>query len=711
MRIDMIIGIMCALIASAYLTNKGTDAPEVSQRVDFEKEDSISSDTEETVKRPEEDVFLLDMSFFTMWESGDYSEEDGTPCINKRRLRYPEYIEKEHDNYDIELSENFVLVVFEYDEQKNYIKNTTITEGTTFVPQEQTRYFTMSLHRMYSEKSLSYGQWNAIFTDKICIRISHGDVEEMEASVGTVKLCKTSNAYTETEKMVQYLLDNQGESLASALWHNQILNGTYGLTRENLNNGNLTIYLSSSEGDDANSGLSPYYPKKSLETYSGMSNINVLLKCGDTFQMTDTFQVGSNCVIAAYGEGERPILNYYREAEFAFEKVKSCDLVWVADLSGAEIYNGVASKSNCNIGQLLIEGEVNWKRTVGSTSDIFEPATLDRAADGSWAADWNSSTLYLYSEKNPNELSVSYAPPLHAVSMDNVKNVVFRGIEITGVGMHGISMKDVEDITISNCYIHHIGGSILVSAGVRYGNAIQLWDGGEDILVSHNIADWIFDTCYTNQGTDSECVEENVVFEKNIGAHAFWGIETWGAGFSKKEFDSIEYSHNIIYDIMDITNPEMPMYSSKSGKEIFADKNTVKEDYVSYRCGYTYHQMSSVNVSNSGLGEPPRVYHNVFWNTNRFLALISNDRLEDKFSCLQDNLFYAETDVSAPALFRYEEGDGHKKYLEILPGYMDEANRVKIWEGEETGDNSAQRDELVKAMKTVAGATDIGGIN
>lgn len=749
MKKKSIFGSMCVLFMCVCLMKIGGDIHEASGGTGGGKTARMSLNEGE-VDVQLEDVFLLDLSFFPLWENGDYSKEDGTSYINKRRMRYPACIEREYDDYSIELSEDFGLNVFEYDGENKYIGYTSLKGGDIYVPQEQTKSFYVSLYRTYSENSLSYGQWSAIFESKIRVRISHGDVGAMEEAIGKAKLCKTSKAYTAEEELVRYLLDGDGETLASALWHNQIINDTYGLTGEDLNNGNLTVYFSSSEGDDGNSGLSPNFPKKSPEAYSGTSNINVLLKCGDTFKMTESFKVGNNCVIAAYGEGERPVLDYYREADFIFEKVEGCESVWVADLSNSEVCNGAVNKSNCNIGQLVVEGEVNWKRKVGSTEDNFQPISLEWTADGSWATDWNTSMLYLYSEKNPNDLTICYAPPLHAVAIDNVKNVVFRGIEITGAGMHGLSMKDVEDITISNCYIHHIGGSVLMSAGIRYGNAIQVWNGGCNVLASHNVADWIFDTCYTNQGNDTECVEENIVFTCNIGAHSFWGIETWGAGFSKNEFNNIKYTYNIICDIMDITNPEMPMYSDNTGKIVFAEKDPVTEDYVSYRCqkvpadgnnpdmgestkkyiygilnatktvkedyvtyrgGYTYHQMSSVTVSNSGLGEPTKIHHNVFWNTNRFLMLVSNDRLEEEFSCLQNNLFYGETDVEEPALFRYEEGDGPKNYLETPTGYVSESNRFKIWDGGQVGDNSAQIEELEKAMEMIAGVTDIGGLN
>lgn len=710
MKKKSIFGSMCVLFMCICFANIGRDIPQASVGTKTENAVLMSSDEKEFTDQ-KEDVFLLDLSFFPLWESGDYNETDGVACVNKRRLRYPDRIEIEHNDYSADLTKDFGLKVFEYDEKHNYLGCISLMDGDSYIPRQQAKYFSVSIYRMYSENSLSYGQWEKIFENTIRIRLSHGNVAAMEGMIGKKKLCTTSATYTEAEEMVQYLLDGEGDALANALWHNQIINEAYGLSGEDLNNGNLTLFFSTSEGDDGNSGLSPDFPKKNLEAYSGTSNINVLLKCGDTFKMTDSFKAGNNCVFAAYGEGERPILNYYREVDFEFEKVDGCEFVWVADLEGTEVCNGEANKSNCNIGQLLIEGEVNWKRKVGSTDDVFQPTSLDLAADGSWATDWNSSKLYLYSKTNPNDLEIFYAPPLHAVAIDDVKNVVFRGIEITGSGMHGVSMKDVEDITISNCYIHHVGGSVLVSAGIRYGNAIQVWNGGRNILASHNVSDWIFDTCYTNQGNDSECIEENIAFEHNVGAHSFWGIETWGAGFSKNEFNNIKYSYNIIYDTMDITNPETPMYSNKSGKVVFADKDMVKEDYVTYRGGYTYHQMSSVTVSNSGLGEPTKIHHNVFWNTNRFLMLVSNDRLEEEFSCLQNNLFYGETDVEEPALFRYEEGDGPKNYLETPTGYVSESNRFKIWDGGQVGDNSAQIEELEKAMEMIAGVTDIGGLN
>ena len=656
------------------------------------------------------DVFLLDMSYFQLWESGDYSEENGEAIEHKRRLRYPMYIDNESEYYLIELSDDLKLIVFEFDDSMNYLGCTTFSNGERFVPNSATTQFTVTVHRKTSEKSMSYGQWKAFFANKVKIRISYGDISQFELEKDKL-LCTTSEPLTSEEELVAALLNDEGDRVANGLWNNLISNGVYALDGHDLDNGNLTIYVSSSEGSDNNSGLSPLYPKASLEQYSGVSNINVLLKCGDTFQMSDSFLVGNNSVYAAYGEGKRPKLDYYRNLDLLFKQVDGYENMWVADVSELDICNRTASKSNCNMGQLLINGEVNWKRKVGSTSDMFDPLVLAEVADGGWSVDWHTNQLYLYSDQNPNDCNISYAPPLHAITMNKVENVIFNGIEIVGAGMHGISMKNVDNINISGCYIHHVGGSILVSAGVRYGNAVQLWDSGSNVTVSHNFSDWIFDTCYTNQGNNGTAAENNVLFIKNIGAHSFWGLETWGDAYSANSFMDIRYAYNIIYDMMDVTNPDTPMYSSKSGKVIFANANMKKEDYVSYRCGYTYNQMSSVNVNNGGTGDPVKIHDNIFWNTNRFLAIITNDRSEAMFSCLYNNLFYGETDVAAPALFRYTIDGGAKNYLESPEGYIDASNKVTVWPGGAIGDNSAELEALVALMKIISGTNNLGGLN
>ena len=77
--------------------------------------------------------------------------------------------------------------------------------------------------------------------------------------------------------------------------------------------------------------------------------------------------------------------------------------------------------------------------------------------------------------------------------------------------------------------------------------------------------------------------------------------------------------------------------------KIFSGKLLHSGEYVSYRGGYQYHQMSNLETNNSGTGEVTRIKNNVFSETNRFLYYINNSRKESVYSNLENNTFYNST--------------------------------------------------------------------
>ena len=66
-------------------------------------------------------------------------------------------------------------------------------------------------------------------------------------------------------------------------------------------------------------------------------------------------------------------------------------------------------------------------------------------------------------------------------------------------------------------------------------------------------------------------------------------------------------------------------------------------------------------------------------------------------------MFYGETDVETPALFRYTTDGGEKIYLETPEGYIDASNRIRVWSGGVVGDNSAEREKLNVWMEFISG--------
>lgn len=504
-----------------------------------------------------------------------------------------------------------------------------------------------------------------------------------------------ATAYS-AESLVDLLLNNQSEELADKLWESQIANGVYSLTQDELNKNMITYYVSSSEGDDNNLGLSPNEPKKTFDQFSGKSNITILLKCGDVFEMEEGFAAGSGCIYATYGQGSRPVVSYYHELNVPFVHLDGYANIWVADLLNVSgIYNGKEDKDNCNIGQLVINGEINWKRVVCSTDayDTFDfPGDLQARADGSWNVDWLQSKLYLYSVEDPNTKDIWVAPDVHGIVFEGDSNTVLKGWTITGAGAHGCNIKEAKNVDIRNCFFYNIGGSVHRSAGIRYGNAVQVWNSGSSINITHNYADWVFDSCYTNQGSSDTCYCENVVFEKNIGAHSFTGIETWADSYSQFPFTNLVYCNNILYNMCDITDPAQELYADKRGELLLTDEE--EKNYVTYRGGYTYNQMSCINLSNSQLPGGLKIFENVFWNPKRLLTMCSST----SFPEMDNNYFYAEIPNDQVYMFRGKNVIGETYYYQ---SFNVPSNEFCIVRRDEDGTAKDSMKRLIDSMDKI----------
>lgn len=521
---------------------------------------------------------------------------------------------------------------------------------------------------------------------------------EILESTETTLITDLSNVYEyhEVSELTNALLSDNCDQLADMLWENYCLADKTSLSEDVIGRNPMVFYVSSSDGDDSNLGLSPDSPKKTLDTFSGISNITVLLKCGDVFQMNNSFVAGSGCIYSTYGVGPRPVLDFYCDLDVKFEAVSEYENVWVADLLNyPRIYTGATNKDNCNLGQLVVDGNVNWKRVVISTgisSDFDWAKDLYDRADGSWSTDWVNSKLYVYMNSNPNNSTIRVAPECHGIIGNGISDTTLYGWTIIGAGSHGCNLVDCNNVNIMFCYLNNIGGSIHLSAGIRYGNAIQVWNGGNNIQVSYNYSDWIYDSCYTNQGNNSDYGGDSIHFNYNIGAHAFAGIETWGDYYSTRGFTDLQYCGNILYQMCDVTTPDVYYYPAKSGGLI-----TNGEEIRSYRGGYTYNQMSNLNISRTVDPNQLLVKDNVFWNTNRLLVLFAGEI--DYYPGVADNLFYSEVWSGDAYLYRYRDTvDDKLRYLNSI-NLNNNVEQMHIIGTEY--DNSTELTKLQNAMLSI----------
>ncbi len=514
---------------------------------------------------------------------------------------------------------------------------------------------------------------------------------------GLTDSSKALEAFSD-ESVFNAYLSRDEETLAYEIWQRNISSGVYAVTEDDLRQNKLVYYVSSSEGNDENFGLSADSPKKSLMALSGVPNITVLLKCGDEFEIDGTFRCASGAIYATYGTGKRPIVNMYGKLNAEFNKVPDTDNIWVADLSTeTRIFTGEANKDNCNIGHLVINGKTNWKRIPVSSGEILEydfAGKLKEDANESWAVDYANSLLYIYSDTNPNEAEILYAPNVTAIAMDSVKKTVLKGWEITGTGSNALNITNSVNVKVASCHFSHIGGSVKQASGTRYGNAVQVWNSAQDIVVERNYADWIYNTCYTNQGSSQSATGKNIVFRYNIGRHAFTGIETLADSFSDNTFEKIHYYGNVLGDMCDITDPDKQLFADEKGKVIVYEGLGT---YKSYRGGYPYNQMTCINAVDSNAHGELQLYGNVCENTNRLILLLGSS---ENLPVIENNTFYSSVNSSDVCLFRYNDTEGHTMYLKDCPV---EGNQILIADTKNTVGNEQNLLALKTAISEVAG--------
>ena len=106
------------------------------------------------------------------------------------------------------------------------------------------------------------------------------------------------------------IIDNNSDIIRDFFWSN--------IDENIVSKNSYVYYVSSSEGNDINSGLSKEKPKKSLVFAHGIDGITILLKAGDVFDMSDTLYLGSNVTLATY-DGVGCELNYYQQLRHGIE--------------------------------------------------------------------------------------------------------------------------------------------------------------------------------------------------------------------------------------------------------------------------------------------------------------------------------------------------------------------------------------------------------
>lgn len=325
-----------------------------------------------------------------------------------------------------------------------------------------------------------------------------------------------------------------------------------------------TIYYVSAEGDDQNDGLSP---KTAIRTLNKMNSLDLQPSDGVMFRRGDMWRgriyTKAGVTYSAYGRGEKPrIYGSPYDAAVVGE--------WVAT-STPNVYM-FSMELPDDVGTLVFNNGEQVARKItqriqpdGSTTNLYtgEPfnSGLDLDVDLDFFHDYqDQKRLYLCStEGNPAERFASIELLTHDTVVQTTDNVHVDNLCVMYGGSHGIGGSTTEGLTVTNCVIGWIGGSILSPAPKtggrpsRYGNGVEIYGGCGKYIVDNCYIYQIYDAGITNQNqeniSDASRSMHNVAFTNNLIERCEMSIEYYlGAQYKPTEgyMKNIRYEGNIL---------------------------------------------------------------------------------------------------------------------------------------------------------------------
>ena len=295
-----------------------------------------------------------------------------------------------------------------------------------------------------------------------------------------------------------------------------------------------TYYVSMS-GSNANNGLTPATAWRNTDAVSAnASKFNagdvVLFERGGVYR--GTTQMTSGVSYGAYGTGPKPCLyaspRNYADPEL-WEEVSAnvwrVDALYLTDIGNVVFDHGVVCASDYKVCE-------TDKMTVDNLKSNYQ-----------YYHDLTSGYVYMYYDGgNPAEQysdiefcledSVFYM----GSHVKKVTDILIDNLCIKYSGAFGIVFRDTENVTITNCEIGYIGGSML-SADARYGNGIEFNSHATTVLVENNWIYQCYDAGYTNQG--SSAYHTDLSIRNNLVEYCHYNFEIYGSNVTRDENNEI----------------------------------------------------------------------------------------------------------------------------------------------------------------------------
>ncbi len=246
-------------------------------------------------------------------------------------------------------------------------------------------------------------------------------------------------------------------------------------------------YIDNQNGNDAFDGLSPSAPKKDYTRINLTFGDTVLFKRGTFYR--EKLNVTEGVSYGAYGDGEKPTFCVSADVSDA-----SCwiatdkENIWqcVEPIVGS-VGNFVFNEDECT-------ATFRWTRDeLCNQGDFWDSRYGDNSAP---------QVVLMFSVGNPAQVYSHIEAMSFAMRHcgDIKSNTTFENLKFMNSGVHGLAGSG-DNVIIRDCEFINIGGCAWSEElRIRYGNAIEFWEHGNNILVEGCFVKNVYDSCVTHQG-------------------------------------------------------------------------------------------------------------------------------------------------------------------------------------------------------------------
>ncbi len=273
-------------------------------------------------------------------------------------------------------------------------------------------------------------------------------------------------------------------------------------------------YIDPVNGNDGAEGLCPDCAKKDYEKLSILPGDTVLFKRGSVYRDKLRSVGGTEeapVTYGAYGEGESPVFCGSVDVSSPADWEEAAPNIWrCLKAVPGEVGNFVFNEDECT-------AAFRWEKNELSQQGDFWDA---RFYGDHWReAQIPAQEILLWSEKNPGEYysHIECVPYGQRNLGDLVSNLVLEDLCAKNSGVHGFTGSG-RNITIRRCQFKNIGGCAWsAKLRIRFGNAVELWTYGDDILVEDCFFKNVYDSCVTQQGPGKDTIPaKNFICRRNV---------------------------------------------------------------------------------------------------------------------------------------------------------------------------------------------------